>query len=200
MIWGKSNAKVSGASCRIRRPFGGNLAGRLAGRGEAILVECSGKMQDPSEDDPQALARACAEAMLQADRATHDLGIVLEEVGPGHARMSMPVADNMANGHGMCHGGFIFALADSAFAFACNSHGDRAVAQHGSISFIRPAERGMILVATAVERVSLGRGGIYDVRVTNAEGAVIAEFRGHSRTLGQRFFGQRLSGQASPSR
>ncbi len=153
----------------------------------------SGGNEEPA--DPQALAEACARAMLASDRATNSLGIRLEQVSPGRARMTMPVSEAMVNGHGMCHGGFIFTLADSAFAFACNSFGERAVAQHGAITFLRPGKLGMVLVAEAVQRASEGRTGIYDVRVTSRDGEAIAEFRGQSRTLGERFFGQR-----SPSR
>ena len=138
--------------------------------------------------DKQALARACADAMWADDNATQALGMVLEDVGPGHATMAMQVAPHMTNGHGMCHGGFIFTLADSAFAFACNSHNERAVAAQGAISFLAPAQRGETLRAVAEERHLAGRSGIYDVRVTGGDGRVIAEFRGHSRTLGQKFF------------
>ncbi len=138
--------------------------------------------------DPQALARACADAMWAEDNASQGLGMVLEAVGPGTARMAMQVAPHMTNGHGMCHGGFIFTLADSAFAFACNSHNERAVAAQGAITFLAPAQRGETLRAVAEERHRAGRSGVYDVRVTGEDGRVIAEFRGHSRTLGQHFF------------
>lgn len=126
--------------------------------------------------------------MWSEDRASQALGMVLEDVGPGTARMAMIVADHMTNGHGMCHGGFIFTLADSAFAFACNSHNQRAVAAQGAISFLAPAQRGEKLLAIAEERQRAGRSGIYDVRVTGGDGRIIAEFRGYSRTLGQKFF------------
>ncbi len=116
--------------------------------------------------------------------------MVREAVGPGHARLSMQVTEAMVNGLGMCHGGFIFALADSAMAFAGNSRGEQAVAQQGAITFLRPAHRGDTLVAVASERATAGRTGIYDVRVTTAEGVVVAEFRGHVRTLGRKFFAE----------
>ncbi|MDE2334433.1 MAG: hydroxyphenylacetyl-CoA thioesterase PaaI [Rhodospirillales bacterium] len=112
----------------------------------------------------------------------------LERVAPGQATISMPIAPTMVNGHGICHGGYIFTLADSAFAFACNTHGERVVAAGASISFLRPAKLGMRLNATAVERVRTGRSGIYDIRVEDEAGMVIAEFRGQSRSLGTRFF------------
>lgn len=131
------------------------------------------------------LAAACAAALWQADRASQSLGMVIEHVEPGAARLSMTVAPSMVNGLGTCHGGFIFALADSAFAFACNTHGAVSVASHCSISFLRPAALGERLVATAAERHRAGRSGLYDVRVT-AGAEVVAEFRGHSRTTGAR--------------
>jgi len=121
--------------------------------------------------------------MWADDAASRDLGMVLDSVGPGRAVLSITVADSMVNGHGMCHGGFIFTLADSAFAFACNSHGDAAVAQHCAITFIRPGRRGERLTAEAVERVRHGRSGLYDVRVTGEDGGVVAELRGHSRLV-----------------
>jgi acyl-CoA thioesterase len=123
--------------------------------------------------------------MWATDRASAGLGMTLEEIRPGEARLSMRVEPRMLNGYGTCHGGFIFALADSAFAFACNTDGMVSVASHCSISYLRPAREGELLVATAQERQREGRSGIYDVRVTSA-GAVVAEFRGHSRTTGER--------------
>ncbi len=138
--------------------------------------------------DPDALAHACAQAMWADDRASAGLGFRLDHVAPGQARMSMVVRPDMVNGHGICHGGFIFTLADSAFAFACNSHGERAVAQHNAITYVRPGRLGEILVAAAEERVRSGRSGIYDVRVTGEDGTVVAEMRGHSRLLGSKFF------------
>jgi acyl-CoA thioesterase len=138
--------------------------------------------------DSDALARACAEAMWAEDHASPSLGMKLESVGPGRAVMTMTVTATMVNGHGICHGGFIFSLADSAFAFACNSHGDRAVAQHCAITFLRPGRRGETLRAEAVERVRAGRSGLTDVRVTGTDGTVVAELRGQSRLTGGRFF------------
>jgi acyl-CoA thioesterase len=140
--------------------------------------------------DPAALARACADAMWVDDSASKGLGMRLEDVGPGRARLSLVVTEAMVNGHGICHGGFIFALADSAMAFACNSHGEHAVTQQCAIAFLRPGRRGEALTADAVERTRSGRSGIYDVRVCDADGATVAEFRGHSRTTGGRFFAE----------
>jgi acyl-CoA thioesterase len=126
--------------------------------------------------------------MWAEDRASRALGMALDEVGPGRARLSMTVGEAMVNGHGICHGGFIFTLADSAMAFASNSHGERAVAAQATVNFLRPARLGERLTAFAEERARQGRTGIYDVRVGDAEGAVIAEFRGVTRSLGERFF------------
>ena len=131
---------------------------------------------------PDDVARACAEAMWADDDAARGLGIELLEIKPGEATLAMTVRADMVNGHRIAHGGFIFTLADSAFAFACNSRNERAVAAHCQISFIRPARLGDRLVAVAREISRSGRSGIYDVRVT-ASDEVIAEFRGHSRTV-----------------
>ena len=117
-----------------------------------------------------------------ADQASQHLGMVLEHVAPGVARLSMRIRPTMLNGHGTCHGGLIFALADSAFAFACND-GVPSVAAHCSISFLRPVREGETLIATAEQRHREGRGGIFDVRITSGPHTV-AEFRGHSRTIG----------------
>ena len=134
---------------------------------------------------PQDVAQACANRMWDGDAASRGLGMALDQVAPGTARLSLTVTAAMLNGHGTCHGGFIFALADSAFAFACNTDGMASVASHCAVSFLRPARLGDRLVADAAERHREGRGGIYDVRVTCGE-AVVAEFRGHSRTTGAR--------------
>jgi acyl-CoA thioesterase len=127
--------------------------------------------------------RARAEAMWAEDNASRELGMRLDDVAPGRARLSMPVTAAMANGHGICHGGFIFALADSAAAFAANPRGEPTVAQHASITFVRPGRVGEVLVADAAERMHAGRSGIYDVRVSTAGGELVAEFRGHTRTI-----------------
>ena len=132
---------------------------------------------------PDDLARACADAMWKGDDASSGLGMKIVEVGPGRATLTMKVQPHMVNGQRIAHGGFIFTLADSAFAFACNSHNEKAVAAQGNITFIKPGKLGDELVATAREISRSGRSGIYDVQVT-AGGEVIAEFRGHSRTIG----------------
>jgi acyl-CoA thioesterase len=133
-----------------------------------------------SADD---LARACAQAMWNDDRASQGLGMEIVDIRAGEATLAMSIRPHMVNGHGLAHGGFIFTLADSAFAFACNSHNERTVAAQGSITFIRPGKLGDRLMATAREISRSGRSGIYDVRVTAGD-VVIAEFRGHSRTIG----------------
>ena len=132
---------------------------------------------------PDDVARACAEAMWEEDDASKGLGIKIVAIGPGLATLAMTVQPHMVNGQRIAHGGFIFALADSAFAFACNTHNERAVAAQGSITFIRPGKLGDRLVAAAREISRNGRSGIYDVQVT-ANDVVIAEFRGHSRSIG----------------
>lgn len=135
------------------------------------------------QDGADALARACVDRMLVDDNATRTLGITLGEVGPGRAEMSMVVREDMLNCHGTCHGGFIFALADAAFGYACNARNQRAVAQSASIVFVSPAFAGQVLTARARELSRRGRSGIYDVTVTNEAGEVVAELRGQSRTI-----------------
>ena len=132
---------------------------------------------------PDELARASADAMWSADTASRGLGMAIVDVAPGRATLTMTVGEAMLNGHEIAHGGFIFTLADSAFAFACNSYGERTVAQHCTISFIKPVAKGDRLVATAREVSRVGRSGIYDVSVST-NGAIVAEFRGCSRTVG----------------
>jgi acyl-CoA thioesterase len=132
---------------------------------------------------PDDLARACADAMWKEDEASRGLGMEIVEIGPGRATLAMTVQPHMVNGQRIAHGGFIFLLADSTFAFACNSHDERAVAAQCDVTFIKPGKLGDRLVATAREISRSGRSGIYDVRVTAGD-AVIAEFRGHSRTIG----------------
>jgi acyl-CoA thioesterase len=136
-----------------------------------------------ANDDPDALARRSAEAMWAGDAASRGLGMVIEEVRPGYARVCMPVADTMINGHDLCHGGFVFSLADTAFAFACNTHGPTTVAAACDVVFVAPARLGDELVAEATERARFGRSGVYDVTVRRGDG-VVAEFRGQSRTIG----------------
>lgn len=140
-------------------------------------------MTEDTDRDPLALARATAEHMYARDRATQGLGIQLLEVAPGHARMQMTVRPDMLNGHAMCHGGFLFTLADSAFAFACNSYNVQTVAAGCSIEFLAPAFEGELLLAEAVEQSRSGKTGVYDIVVTNPEGRKVALMRGKSHQL-----------------
>lgn len=129
------------------------------------------------------LARKVIEAMYDRDAAAQHLGITIMAVGAGTARLSMTVAPHMLNGHASCHGGFIFALADTAFAYACNSRNDATVAAGCSIEYLAPARAGDMLVATAQETARAGRQGVYDILVTNQDGVAIAAFRGRSASL-----------------
>jgi acyl-CoA thioesterase len=129
--------------------------------------------------DPAELARQ----MWADDVASRALGMELHALSAGHAVVAMPVRPDMVNGHDLCHGGLIAALADSAFALACNSHGTATVAGGFDITFLEPAHGGDVLVATADERAVRGRSGVYDVTVRREDGTVVAEFRGRSRAL-----------------
>ena len=131
-------------------------------------------------DMAQALAEACAARMYADDRASQGLGMRIDEVSPGRAVLSMSVREDMVNGHDICHGGFIFTLADSAFAFACNSFNRVTVAQGASIDFLRPATRGDRLRAEAKVVNQGSRTGVYDVEVRREDGKLIACFRGNS--------------------
>src|SRR5690348_12580125 len=121
--------------------------------------------------------------MAAADQASRAAGIELRAVGPGRATTTMRVAPTMVNGHGIAHGGYVFLLADTAFAFACNTYEIATVAAAADVVFVAPARAGDVLVAEAVERVRFGRAGVYDVTVRRADGEVVAEFRGNSRAL-----------------
>ena len=134
-------------------------------------------------EDPQALAERAAAAMYDADLASRHLGIQIEQVAPGQATARMQVRDTMLNGHAICHGGYVFLLADTAFAFACNTYGPTTTAAACDVVFLGPAHLGDELIAEAIERHRFGRSGIYDVTVRLPDTTVIAEFRGHSRTL-----------------
>jgi acyl-CoA thioesterase len=124
-----------------------------------------------------------AAAMFAADLASRNLGMELLEAGDGAATVRMPIGPAMVNGHALAHGGYVFLLADTAFACACNSYGPVTVAAGADITFVAPARQGDVLVATATERVSYGRSGIYDVTVRRGD-EIVAEFRGRSRTIG----------------
>ena len=130
--------------------------------------------------DAHALALRVAARMFENDRASRDLGMTIADVGPGHAELTMRVRADMLNGHAICHGGFIFTLADSAFAFACNSYNFNTVAQGCAIEFLAPAREGDVLTASGRERSLAARTGVYDIDVTNQRGESIALFRGKS--------------------
>jgi acyl-CoA thioesterase len=133
---------------------------------------------------PEALAAKVGETMFAVDVASKDtMGMELLLCAPGHARMRMQVREFHLNGHGICHGGFIFTLADSTFAFACNSHNNNAVAAAASIEFLKPAQLGDVLTSTGVEQVLVGRHGVYDMTVRNQRDEVIAVFRGKSAQI-----------------
>lgn len=135
----------------------------------------------PGPADAQRVAELCTEEMWRSDSASQGLGMWVRSVGPGTAIVSMTVREDMVNGWGMCHGGFITTLADSAFAVACNSRGVVTVAASIDVTFLEPARLGDLLVATARESVLRGRNGVYDVDIAR-DGEVIATLRGRSRS------------------
>ncbi|UOA28740.1 hydroxyphenylacetyl-CoA thioesterase PaaI [Pseudosulfitobacter sp. DSM 107133] len=137
---------------------------------------------------PQDRAERSAREMLQGDTASQSLGMIITEIAPGQATLTMPVNDTMLNGHGICHGGYIFTLADSAFAFACNTYNQRTVAQQNQITYLAPGQAGDTLTARAAEVSRTGRSGIYDVTVTGSDGTTLALFRGLSRTIKGQIF------------
>lgn len=137
---------------------------------------------------PQDRAERCARTMFDNDPASRGLGMELVSVAPGRAVLAMVVRDDMVNGHGIAHGGFIFALADSAFAFACNTYNRVTVAQQNQITYVAPGQAGERLEAEAVEVSLSGRSGTYDVTVRGGDGRIVALMRGLSRTIkGQTF-------------
>ncbi|TDQ38811.1 hydroxyphenylacetyl-CoA thioesterase PaaI [Tepidicella xavieri] len=153
-------------------------------------------MSTPVPTDPQALAEAVAQAMWSRDHASQALGMRLESIGPGRATLSMAVRRDMVNGHAICHGGFMFTLADSAFAYACNSYNLNTVASACHIDFLAPAREGDVLEAEAVERSASGRTGVYDITVRVRGGKTVALFRGKS----YRIQGEVIAGlQAQPA-
>ena len=134
--------------------------------------------------DPQSVAEGSARAMYAQDHASQALGMRILEVRPGYARLSMTVREDMVNGHKLCHGGLIFTLADSAFAFACNTYNSVTVASAANVEFLLPARLGDELTATAEERSRSKRTGVYDVVVCNEQDESVALFRGRSHELG----------------
>ena len=133
---------------------------------------------------PQQLAELAGRTMFERDPASQALGMTLESIKPGYARMSMAIRPDMLNGHGTAHGGYIFMLADSAFAFACNSHNLNTVGAGCTIDYLAPGRAGDVLVAEAVEQALQGKTGVYDVTVSDQEGRKIALFRGKSHRVG----------------
>jgi len=131
----------------------------------------------------QAFAEAVAEGMYKLDNAARGLGIEITEIRPNFARATMTVRDDMVNSHGICHGGMIFTLADTAFAYACNTANKSTVAMSCSISFIAPGKRSELLTAIAEERARQGRNGIFDITVTGEDGRTVAIFQGNSREI-----------------
>lgn len=134
----------------------------------------------PNTQTPQQLAQSCADAMYQRDEASRNLGMEITQVSPGKATVTMPVSSIMIQGHGSCHGGYLFTLADSAFAFACNSYNKATVASGCSIDYMLGAREGDLLTASAVEQSRGNRTGVYDITITNQNGHVVALFRGKS--------------------
>jgi acyl-CoA thioesterase len=134
-------------------------------------------------NNPQALAELAGKTMYDNDPASRSLGMLLAEIRPGYARMTMPVRADMLNGHQTCHGGYIFMLADSAFAFACNSHNHNTVGAGCTIDYLAPGREGDVLTAEATEQALAGKTGVYDIKVQNQEGRTIALFRGKSHRV-----------------
>jgi phenylacetic acid degradation protein PaaD len=139
-----------------------------------------------SETDRQRTAERAVEALWRGDAASRGLGMIIESCAPGRATVTMPVRADMVNGHRICHGGLIFALADSAFAFACNSYGDNTVAAGASIDFLAPGREGDVLRAVAFERWRAGRSGLYEIEVRNQRDEMVALFRGRSHQVAGR--------------
>jgi acyl-CoA thioesterase len=135
-------------------------------------------------EDAKRLAERSAEAMFSRDRASQDLGMRILEMGPGRARLSMRVRGNMLNGHAICHGGFVFSLADSAFAFACNSHNRATVAAGATVDFLAAVREGEELFAEAIEVWRSKRTGVYEVTVSTEAGEKVALFRGRAHEIG----------------
>jgi acyl-CoA thioesterase len=133
--------------------------------------------------DPQTVAERVRDGMFANDRASQGLGMEITGIGPGYAKITMPVREDMLNGFSICHGGFITTLADSAFAFACNSYNEQTVASGISVDFMAPGRPGDLLTAEAREVFVAGRTGVYDITVTNQKGELIAVMRGKSYRL-----------------
>ena len=135
------------------------------------------------EDLRQRTAERAVQALWRGDSASRQLGMQIESCGPGRATVTMRIRPDMVNGHRICHGGLIFALADSAFAFACNSYGDNTVAAGAAIEFLRPGREGDVLRAIGSERWRAGRAGIYEIEVRNQRDETVALFHGRSHQV-----------------
>jgi len=144
-----------------------------------------GETPDAAQRAANELAATSIAALFRGDRASQALGMEIVATGPGTATVRMTIREDMLNGHRVCHGGLVFALADSAFAFACNSHGADALAASASIDFLMPARGGDVLTAAAVETWRAGRSGVTEVTVTNQNGECVALFRGRSAVVRQ---------------
>lgn len=142
---------------------------------------------------PQQIAERCADTLWPGDRAAQGMGMQLVEIGPGTARLRMAVREDMVNCHGICHGGYIFAVADTAFAYACNAYNRNTVASGCNIDFVATGREGDTLQAEAVERTLAGRTGVYDVTVRDSAGKTVALFRGKS----YRISGEVIAGLAA---
>jgi acyl-CoA thioesterase len=140
-------------------------------------------MHSNSRFEAQQLAELAGKTMYDRDPASQALGMLLAEIRPGYARMTMPVRADMLNGHQTCHGGYIFMLADSAFAFACNSHNHNTVGAGCTIDYLAPGREGDLLTAEATEQALAGKTGVYDIKVLNQDGRTIALFRGKSHRV-----------------
>ena len=140
-------------------------------------------MADNESLSPDDVAKTVAETMYRKDIASQHLGIALKDIGPGRAVMTMRVTGFMLNGHNICHGGYVFTLADTAFAYACNAYNQNTLAQSAQINFLNAVPPDSLLTATAEEQSRTGRTGLYDIAVTNEQGMVVALFRGNSHTI-----------------
>lgn len=152
-----------------------------------------------ANEQAQALAQSTAAAMWARDRAAQALGMRILDVKPGYAKLAMTVRPDMVNGHHICHGGMIFTLADTAFAYACNSYNHNTVASACQIDFLAPAKENDVLEAEAVEQALAGRSGVYDITVRTAAGQTVALFRGKSRRIaGEVIAGLQQADHAAP--
>jgi len=140
-------------------------------------------VSEKTELTPEEVAKAVAQTMFGKDKAAQHLGMALKSIGPGSAVMTMRVTDEMINGHNICHGGYVFTFADTAFAYACNAYNQNTVAQGAQIDFLRPVAPDSLLTATAEERSRSRQTGVYDITVTDQDGRVVALFRGSSHAI-----------------